>query len=251
MAFDPVYYTFMEYFTLVLTIIFLFYTVIPFVKYIQRRKIMALYFSLSNLTYVITLVVTYIGIVTSLDLGDRSPSFMASMFVMNISMILGAFCLYLFCSKLASINKKKVYAVGTIGSIFMVFSIVIFNNWMDSDTTGFQIKYISLLFLTIYSIGVYSSIIRIFGKDLKNLTEMRSQYHSIVYGSITSMLFFIGMLVRSAARIDSIVYNAIIWVILVIGVGFYFIGFIQPSLKKKVKESKDINLETKNLEIVN
>lgn len=212
---------------------------------------MALYFALSNLTYVITLAVTYVGIVTSLEMDDKSPSFMASMFVMNICMICGGFCLYLFCSKLASINKKKVLTVGIIGLAFLVFSSLPINNWMDPTSKGFQIKYISFLLLTIYSIGVYSSIIRIFGKDLKNLTEMRGQYRSIVYGSISSMLFFVGMLVRSAAAINSILYNAIIWCILVIGAGFYFFGFIQPSLKKKVKESKDADLETKNIEIVN
>ena len=251
MAFDLVYYAFMEYFTLVLTVIFLFYTIIPLVKFFQRRKTLALYFALSNLAYAITLAVTYVGIVTSLEINDRSPSFMASMLVMNVSMILGAFCLYLFCSNVASISRKKVITVGLIGAAFLIFSILPFNNWMDTNATGFQLKYISFLLLTIYSLGVYSSIIRIFGRDLRNLTEMKREYRLIVYGSITSMLFFIGMLIRSATGINSIIYNAIVWTILTIGVGFYFSGFIQPSLQKKEEQSKTVEQKHNNPEIIN
>ena len=101
------FYEIMLWFAPIIIVIFLFYAVVPLVKYFKRKSKVALYFSLSNFSYVLAMLANYLGIRDNIANEAKTTFYFYTVMLMNVFILLNAIFLYLFYTEIQAPSKKS------------------------------------------------------------------------------------------------------------------------------------------------
>ena len=209
---------------------------VALVRMFERKKIAILYYALSNLTFLFTMSISNIGLIDLIQTGEKTQLYLTSLLGMNIGIIITSMFLFLFYEEIihSQNKKKKRNWVIIICLLIIGFQLLPFNNWFDPHSEGFQIKYISYLFQTIYCVGIYLISAIGFFKNAKQIQERRKNFLFIAWGDIFFAIFFVLMLSRAfLSGLPIFPYFQISsWIILTTGLIFLFIGYILPTFEQ-------------------
>jgi len=209
---------------------------VALVRMIERKTIAIFYYAISNLTYLLTITISNIGLIDMIQTEEKSQLYLISLLGMNIGIIITSMFLYLFYGEIIQSEnkkKKKIWVI-IIGLLIIGIELLPFNNWFDPNPEGFQLKYISYLIQTLYCVGIYVISAIGFFKNAKLIQERRKNFLFIAWGDIFFALFFLFMLSRAfLGSLPIFTYFQISsWIILTAGLIFLFIGFIMPTFKQ-------------------
>jgi hypothetical protein len=205
-------------------------------KYRARPSKIPLYFSLSNFSYVAALLSILIGIIDTINAGQKTTPYFLSLMFMNIFIVLSAIFFFLFESEMFVFESSKKKKVLGIGAGIIIFHLLPQNEW-NAETQGFKLMYISFLLLMIFTIYVYYSGMKEFDQLRKISKEREKEIRSIRNGAFYMLLFFTLMFVRTL--IDNIVLQIASFGILLIAMSLFFIGFgVYSDIVKNIRDQQ-------------
>ncbi|MHA1734670.1 MAG: hypothetical protein ACTSU5_22260 [Promethearchaeota archaeon] len=219
-----------------LTILFVMFATVSLVKYLERKSRVALLFALSNLTFVFLTTMTNIGLVDLITAGEKTTIYGLSLIGMSVGIILASMFLYLFYCELSDVPpmKRKMAVLTAAGLIVLI--LLPFNGWFDFDATGFQLKYVSLTFQTIYCVAIYLTLARGFLHLARRVKGQERKYFLyITLGNVFLSLFFVLMVSRAFVSQPGPLLLVQIgsWTLMALGTSFFFYGYMVPMLTKR------------------
>jgi hypothetical protein len=226
-------------FSLLLTI----FTTIGFTRFMARKSKVSLYYALSNFTFLLSTTITNIGMIDAITEGYKTDLYHWGLLGMNIGIILASFFLYMFYAEMTNTKniKRNFVLISTI--FIIIFESLPQNNWFVDNTSGFQLKYISYLFQTLYCVAIYFTGARGFRYLASRVEEQKSDILKIMWGNIILACFFVLMLLRSMITEGFFLYFIQIgsWILQFTALILFFMGYIIPGFRNQEQKPNKLN----------
>jgi len=212
---------------ILILIVFFASTLITFFK---QKKRVTLYLTLNYLTFIIAMVFFDTAHFSAVLNGMTTDFYFHSSMFANIFVMLGIITNILFHSKFGQVNSttkvlKVIFGFLITGWLFLPF------NYDVGATSGFQLKYLTYLFMSVYGIIIYIGITTSFLKMARATTQSKRQLFALCIGSLIFLLYFI---IIAIFGITQIFVFLLISMFCLFGSFFcYFLGIYLPKLKSK------------------
>ncbi len=220
------------------------FSALSLIKYLERRTCVALFFTLSNLTWVAIITTSNIGVTDLIAHTEKTNVYGYSLIGMSVGIILVSLFLYQFYAEVSGQSKQN-RVLSTIAA-FAIIGIILLpiNGWLDFTATGFQFKYISYLFQTVYCVGIFLILARGFNRLAKRLEDKTQAryFRFIVSGNLLLASFFVFMMIRAFVTSSSALLFVQIssWTLIALGISCLFYGYIVPMFTG-VKDNQEEN----------
>lgn len=220
------------YTTSVLGLIFSVFMISTFITFFKNKKRLNLYLGLNYLSFILAWFFSAIASYTVVQ-SDSITNFYysASMFA-NIFVITGIIRLIFFHREFVEVKLSRKIAEIVIGLLIIVWILLTFN-YIVGSSSGFQLKHLTYIFVSLYGILIYIGITISFFKMFRATLKGSKEKKQTLYLSIGSAIFIEYFFVITAFGILQIFMFLFIGLYSVaISFFCYFLGIYLPKIRK-------------------
>jgi hypothetical protein len=209
---------------IVLIVFFVIFSLVTFIKYLQRRTNLALYLCLNYVSYSIAMIFVLFGYQEVINQNAKTELYSFYMEFMSIFSVIGSILLFLFYTEISKVTQKKKNLVLVFGlGLFLILLLNLFLHIIFRP-----IIYLLMLFYLGY---IYLDVANTFLKVQKNVDQNQTSFMLIGVGAVIFVIFFLLKVVEGS--LDLIILTIITNMLLLIAQSFFFLGFILPMFNIK------------------
>ena len=211
-------------------LILLLFMISTLISYIRNNRIVALYLSLNYLSYIITLSLFLFGHIHSVLNGSTTDLYYHTSMFANVFIVAGMITIVFFHGEFKESKKIRKAIAIVLGVLLMIWIFLPFN-YTISGPGGFQMKYITYTFMTIYGGVIYLLLTISFFGSSKTAGERKKEIISLGLGSLLFFVYFVVMTVYGITQnFDILLTN---YVVLFVSFLCFFIGIYLPKFSSK------------------
>jgi hypothetical protein len=216
-----------------LILILLAFFISTFVAFIKQKRIVTLYLTLNYLTFIIAMFFFDIAHLSAVLNGMTTDFYFHSSMFANIFVMLGIITNILFHSEFGDVKTltkmfKIVFGFLITGWLLLPF------NYEVGATSGFQLKYLTYTFMSVYGIYIYVGLTVSFFK-LARLTrttkQSKRQLVALGLGSSIFLLYFVIIAIFGVTQIFVFLLSSMFC--LYASFICYFLGIYLPKFRSK------------------
>jgi len=220
------------YTTSVLGLIFLFFMISTFITFFKKKKRLNLYLGFHYLSFILAWLFSAIVSYTAIQ-SESIPDFYDSVTMFaNIFVIIGIISLIFFYREFVEVKLNRKIAEIVIGLLIIVWIILPFN-YIVGSSSGFQLKYLTYIFVSLYGILIYIGMAISFFRMSTTTLKGSREKKQMLFLSIGSVIFVEYFFIIAAFGILQIFMLLFIGLYsLAVSFFCYFLGIYLPKFRK-------------------
>ena len=211
-------------------VILILYMLSTLINYFRNKRRAALYLSLNYLSYIITLSLFLFGHLHSVFSGGTTDLYFQTSMLANVFIVAGMITIIFFLGEFKEVSKIRKIVTIILG-IFLIGWILLPFNYEISTTPGFQMKYITYAFMTLFGGTIYLLLtISFFGFSRKT-TERKKELIALGLGSLLFFVYFVVMTIYGITQ--EFIILLVNYIVLFVSFLCFFIGIYLPKFTSK------------------
>lgn len=213
----------------IMMVIILVFFLSTFLKYFEYKSKVSLYLALNYLGWLGALGFFFIGHLSVFFTGEYAFYYVMTN-IGNISVVIATIFIVFFHWEFIKMHRGFMYAVVAAGVALVIWMVLPFNFVSDPTATGFQIKYLTYVFMTIYCDAIFLSMAFLFLKTTRKDVQKKKELTFVGLGAMSFVIYFFIITIYGITQFTMILVISMF--ILITGLFFFFIGIYLPNLRK-------------------